>query len=44
MEKKRIPTVYVYTKYITLKDGRRLYAEHYGLKAFRLTVRSDKRR
>lgn len=25
---------YIYTAYITLRDGRRLYADQYGLKAF----------
>lgn len=25
---------YVYSAYITLRNGRRLYAAHYGLKAF----------
>lgn len=44
MEKNRIPRVYVYTAYITLRNGKRLYAAHYGLKAFRLAVRSDKKR
>lgn len=29
----------VYTPYITLKNGKRLYAATYGLKAFRLKVR-----
>ena len=29
----------VYTAYITLKNGRRLYASNYGLKAFRLLIR-----
>lgn len=29
----------VYTTYITLKNGRRLYASTYGLKAFRLLIR-----
>lgn len=28
----------IYTPYITLKDGRRLYASAYGLKAFRIVV------
>lgn len=37
--------MYIYTKYITLRNGKRLYAAHYGLKAFRLKVRrSNKRR
>jgi hypothetical protein len=29
----------IYTAYITLKNGKRLYAWQYGLKAFRLTIR-----
>lgn len=29
----------VYTKFITLKNGRRIYASSYGLKAFKLRVR-----
>lgn len=29
---------YYYTAYITLKDGRRIYAKDYGLKAFRILV------
>ncbi len=28
-----------YTAYITLKNGKRLYAWQYGLKAFRLKIR-----
>ena len=31
---------YVYTTYITLKDGRRIYAKDYGLKAFRIWIES----
>jgi hypothetical protein len=30
---------YVYTAYITLKNGRRIYASSYGLKAFAILVR-----
>jgi hypothetical protein len=30
----------IYVAYITLRNGRRLYAKSYGLKAWRLTVRS----
>ena len=30
---------FVYTKFITLKNGRRIYASSYGLKAFKLRVR-----
>lgn len=29
---------YVYSAYRTLKDGRRIYAKDYGLKAFRFWV------
>ena len=34
----------VYTKYITLRNGKRLYAAAYGLDAFRIVVRDKKRR
>ena len=34
----------VYTKYITLRNGKRLYAAAYGLDAFRIVVRVKKRR
>lgn len=34
----------VYTKYITLRNGKRLYAAAYGLEAFRFVVQSKKRR
>lgn len=33
----------VYTKYITIK-GRRLYAKNYGLEAFRILVKTSKKR
>lgn len=33
----------VFTKFITLKNGRRIYASSYGLKAFRLRVRKKKK-
>ena len=33
---------YVFTTYITLKNGRRIYARQYGLKAFRIAVRRKK--
>ena len=33
-----VPFEYVYTKYIT-RNGKRIYAATYGLKAFRLKVR-----
>ncbi len=32
-------TKVVYTKWITLKNGKRIYAAAYGLKSFRLIVR-----
>lgn len=35
--------MYIYTKYITLKDGRRIYANQYGLKAFRIKVKKPKK-
>jgi hypothetical protein len=30
---------FIYTAYITLKNGKRIYASHYGLKAFRIPVK-----
>lgn len=30
---------YIYTAYITLKNGKRIYASQYGLKAFRIPVK-----
>ena len=30
---------YIFTKYITLKDGRRIYASSKGLTAFRIWIR-----
>ena len=30
---------YIYVKFITLRDGRRIYASAYGLRAFRIKVR-----
>lgn len=40
-EEQTVPEGYavVYTAYITLKNGKRLYAASCGLKAFRLIVR-----
>ena len=32
----------VYTAYITLRDGKRLYASSYGRKAWRLIVRKKR--
>ncbi len=33
------PEEYVYTAYITLRNGRRIYASSYGLKAFRIRIK-----
>lgn len=33
---------YVYTAFITLKNGTRIYARQYGLKAFRIPVKKRK--
>jgi len=30
---------YIYTAYVTLKNGKRIYASQYGLKAFRIPVK-----
>lgn len=30
---------YIYTAFITLKNGKRIYASQYGLKAFRIPVK-----
>ncbi len=30
---------YIFVAYITLKNGRRIYAKSYGKKAFRIAVR-----
>jgi hypothetical protein len=40
-EQQEVPEGYevVYTAYITLKNGKRLYAASYGRKAWRLVVR-----
>lgn len=35
MEVKQEKAVEVFTRYITLKSGKRIYASQYGLKAFR---------
>ena len=35
--------MYYFTEYITLKDGRRIYAKDYGLKAFRIAIKSKKK-
>lgn len=34
--------VYIYTAYITLRNGRRIYAKSCGYKAFRIAVRAEK--
>ena len=34
----------VYTAYITLRNGHRLYAKQYGKKAFELHIRDSKHR
>lgn len=43
-EDERVPEGYtvVYTPYITLRNGRRLYASSYGRKVWRLVVRVKK--
>lgn len=33
---------YIFVAYITLRNGRRIYAKQYGLKAFRILVRRTK--
>jgi hypothetical protein len=33
----------VYTRYITLKNGKRIFASAYGLESFRIVVRNPKR-
>lgn len=34
--------MWIYSKYITLKNGKRLYANQCGLRAFRFWVDKDK--
>lgn len=34
-------TRYLYVAFITLRNGKRLYASHYGKKAFRIAVKDD---
>ena len=34
--------MYIYTAYITLKNGHRIYASQYGLKAFKIWVDPEK--
>ncbi len=36
--KKNSEITYIFTAYITLPDGHRIYAKQYGLKAFRIPV------
>lgn len=33
---------YIYTAFITLKNGKRIYASQYGLKAFCIPVKNSK--
>ena len=33
---------YIYVAYITLRNGQRIYAKQYGLKAFRILVKRNK--
>lgn len=33
---------YIYTAFITLKNGKRIYASQYGLKAFCIPVKNQK--
>lgn len=33
---------YIYTAFITLKNGKRIYASQYGLKAFYIPVKRSK--
>lgn len=35
-------TVVIYTKFITLRNGKRIYASQKGLDAFRLEIPKDK--
>ena len=39
--KSKDPVRYVFTAYITLPNGQRLYAKERGLKAFRIPVSDD---
>jgi hypothetical protein len=43
-EEERVPEGYevIYTAYITLRNGKRLFASAYGRKAWRLVVRKKK--
>ena len=33
---------YIYVAYITLRNGQRIYAKQYGLKAFRIPAKRNK--
>lgn len=41
-ESKNNSVEYIYTAYITFKNGKRIYASQYGLKAFCIPVKSKK--
>ena len=41
-ERNNSSVTYVYTAYITTRNGRRIYAKAYGLNAFRIAVQADK--
>ena len=41
-ERDNSSVTYVYTAYITTRNGRRIYAKAYGLNAFRIAVQADK--
>ena len=40
MPKKNNDIVYIFRPYITLRNGHRIYARQYGLKAFRIAIKS----
>lgn len=42
-QKPEEPGEYVYVAYITTRNGRRIYASQYGLKAFRLKNRRKRK-
>lgn len=39
MARRKSPVQYIFRPYITLKNGRRIYAWQYGLKAFPIPVK-----
>ena len=41
-ERDDLSVTYVYTAYITTRNGRRIYAKAYGLNAFRIPVQASK--